>query len=618
MALRIPVYDQQQASSRPLPVNPESLGDASPEAMGAGLTQGLNAVSGAASHIGQLYQQERNKADEAQALEALNALKANTQQRMDAVQQAKGKDALAAAGDAYTANDADAKAIFGGLVNDQQKRLFAAHAEGELLGAKRLGEAHVRQQVDEYQTHQFVSANELSVQHAVRFPGDVGGIAVEVTNVKGRAEMFAKARGMSPEQTSALALDEASKVYVAQAETLLKSGRGIEAMEVINAHRDDLGTKAVPLIGEAQSVAVAQKGEQAAQALEVKFGRPDGSIDGEAGRAWIDGNIPAGLERDQAVARFEHRVERAHNEKNADESLGFTNALRAMEAQSADPTRRTVGAIPPALMAKVTPQGRIELEALEWRYKHEAESAPRTNAQLAALSKLIGDLDSNPGQFAGKTEPQIIATYAPVLAKKDLDTMVPRIAAGVARFQKPGLALPPPIEAQLRQTMKNNGLYNPAEKDPYLMQAQDARLADAHDHMIQWEADFKNGKGDNKSGVPRPPTLQEYNAEIATTLAKGRIDSGHLYERDTRNVTVLDARRLGKEQGFKVDVPSAMLPRLQKLFLDKGVKNPTSEQLRSAYLRFLRTPATGSTPVFSAEQAAPSAVAPSPGSSSGE
>lgn len=399
MAIKIPTQDAPRISSTQMPTPYES-------ASGQSAVAGAFQLAGTAiNEAAKVELQHKNEADSQARLEAENALRKFTDAGLQAVKNAEGRNAAAAALKFYAEADKKAKDLFGGLtgLSEHQKTAFSNNANAELAQSQKIGEAHVSEQIKAADVSEFNAANANGLTRSsnnIHVPGiaeeEVGNLEKRIFGETVNGVMtpgFAERRGMPAEAAKALRDKLVGQVYSDKAERLMDLGDVQGAEAVVKAHTTEMGEHAKELLGKIESKARIIRADAWATGVanDPAMKLRDGNLNTVAIEEKLQKDVPAGEERLLYRAAVSHRFEQIKQGVEAKEKANWDALLDDYHNKG-----RSYWAV----VADSPAWGAANAQQQEHLYQRwladqrEKRGEPPSEQQLAAFGRLSYDIAS--------------------------------------------------------------------------------------------------------------------------------------------------------------------------------------------------------------------------------
>lgn len=401
MAITVPVLEAPRLDTRSLPTPFERNSYSPDEFAGSVVARAAGSLEQTGQRVQAVLEKAKAEADQQATMEAVNKFRQFTAAGMETVRRAEGKNAAHAAQSYYDSIDEEAKRIFGGLANEQQRRAFSAAADEELLQSHKIAEAHVGQQIEVAREQTFQATLALSVENATSNV-DVRGVGeMEAANTVKAIDAYAAARGMSREAADAMKAKQLGILYSAQVRTLLGRNRAGDveaAAAIIRAHEREL-VDSPELIGRVEHLQRASAADGEAQRLAARFHFANGALDDQRAIAEIDRLYAPGEMRDAVKAAWRVRSDDARRAVAGMEDQSWQNLLNAWQTagRSLAATQATDA------WKQATPAQRENLINRAQAEERERAGDPLTREQVLALTDLEVDF-ANRADFWGTAD----------------------------------------------------------------------------------------------------------------------------------------------------------------------------------------------------------------------
>jgi hypothetical protein len=397
MAFTIPTLTAPRIDERAQPVVFEQANHQAGE-FGASV---VASAAGTAFHLADQYRQiqaeEKHKADVTAVQEALNTQRDANDSNLEFLRRQEGRNAAEAAQEVYKDADKRAKSAYEGLANDEQKTLFTQEADKELSQMRRIGEAHVGQQIEVDRDRTFQGSHAISVRRATTEALVPGVAEEEAQNVKERTAIYAKAKGLGPEAAKSFEQQQVGQLYSAQIRTLMGLPGGYEvALEQLNKHRNELADDLPELEAKVEHVARIGRADVLARKLEGQFTLPNKSLDFNAGKKELERLFPkAGPDFDASMAAWQHRVSANESGTKLVENQYWDNALGSYQRYPVGTSYEAWQSANPKLDADLTPDQRQRIMDRARADQHFKENQKLEPWQEKNYLGLMIDIDEN-------------------------------------------------------------------------------------------------------------------------------------------------------------------------------------------------------------------------------
>lgn len=396
--MKIPTYDAPVASEHALPVA------AADQRLDMTAAQSIGATTAVTTHAletaSAVYAKAKQDADLASVQDALNQQKAANEDALNTLRSAQGKNAAATSDSVYDATDKVAKTIYEGLTNDAQRRLFAQHANNELVEVRKIGDKHVRDESVKYMVSTYHNANALSYDRISSTAGDsveaMGVLGEELAAVKTRGEAFGEAQGIDPKAEIA---DQQGKLVFRFAQALAASKKPEKAAALVGAYKAEVGEKAIGFLASMEEQSLNQRAENLG-AEAAAFRTASGTVDVTKGHALVDERLPPGEENRKAHAALEYRANLSMEGRRQLDNEGIRTAGALYMAQSNDPRLRSVARLreeSPDAWRALTAEQKRHVESWEHADKQfERNGGKPTAEQIRDFLTITDEISTQP------------------------------------------------------------------------------------------------------------------------------------------------------------------------------------------------------------------------------
>jgi hypothetical protein len=365
--------------------------------------EAATAASKLTQQLGGILLDEKKKADLTAVQEALNAQREANDSNLEFLRRAQGKNAAVVSGEVYKDATERTRKAMGGLANDEQKTLFADEANKELLQLKRIGEAHVGQQIQATRDQTLKSGLAIATKRAITVGVDAPDVLQsEVERIERDVSVYGSESGWDGDSIKAFTSETLSKVYGGHVRELLARGRTEEARDILTDPKVEaaLGDDAAVLRGRVRDILVDQGGERDAADALARRQNKDKTYNMTAALDDADKKYKPGTPENKAMrASITSRASVAEQGRRLQEGQNWDKAASLYQAQSSLPGNRSVYELKMSnrdAWDALTPDQQHALEQREHTDKNAKDSAPLTKLQEEALARLENDIVDRP------------------------------------------------------------------------------------------------------------------------------------------------------------------------------------------------------------------------------
>lgn len=342
MPSQAPAYGDLKVASRPLDtplVNPgiasaDAFG-ASKAASGAYISQGvLQGAQGIANGL-RIQQQEEEKRDETEALDAVNNYMIRRNKDMPGYLGKTGKNALGVSGEAKKGHDVAREEIATTLKSPGAKDLFNRMAAKRWADEDRVVQGHEVGQIKQYQSETFEDSIKLIRQDAVD-SGDPAQIQQAASMQHVTRLRLADLNGENPQETELKLREDSNQLFGGHIQAMLSSGNYQGAKVAYDSNKENLHGKTKEVLGEQVKVAGINQTAQTNSDLIM-------SDPGQTkARAYAQANV---IEDPGVRARTKTNIDRTFSERAAakDEMQGSTYEDYAKRIDAGEPLGDIMG-----------------------------------------------------------------------------------------------------------------------------------------------------------------------------------------------------------------------------------------------------------------------------------
>jgi hypothetical protein len=273
MAARAPVYERQVGTAAlPGVRNTMRYG---PEDFGAGVAEQVSRLGTA---LAEVAVREKRKADLAATMDAAQRANAAKQERLTALSQLKGTDAIGGSVAQANALDTDLLAIRDSLANDEQRTTFERLAANEQLSFRAAADRYTALASDQLAEESYRGLLSTYTSDAAKAAArvDLPAVAEAVARGEGAIRKRATVLGSPVELTDAEIRQHATTSYLAAAKTLLEAGNAQDARAILTQHQGDLDGALVAQSGVERMLAAADRQNEARQTADRLWGEAKG------------------------------------------------------------------------------------------------------------------------------------------------------------------------------------------------------------------------------------------------------------------------------------------------------------------------------------------------------
>jgi hypothetical protein len=353
-------------------------------------TRGMDALAGAARQasdvVGQIYAEEKSKADDAAVLDARTKLSEWERNwfdpnNADGVLGARGKNARELPDRIIPDYEKKVAEIAGGLGNSDQQRAFAGLSLQFRESMESRVNSHVMRENEEYVAQTEAASLSSMAERAATAAreGRWDAMAGEVTLAHAQLEIIGQRKGMSQEAIDAQKQEFSSQSMVAATNGMLEAGDYAGAVAFYRDNADDmLESDRARMDSVVRNADLLVRETSEANTIMAKYGTGSAAV-----RAAEEIKDP--VLRDRVVSNIDREAARQERAQNEAERAMYAQAVDSLF--KADPATPVNEVLPPAVLARMDPKDVMDLQRLrdDRLARTETRTDPRVFEQLATL-----------------------------------------------------------------------------------------------------------------------------------------------------------------------------------------------------------------------------------------